>query len=163
MIRVCKIGKIIWKSKYKIIKDDSGIRRGNYKKVLVAYQLFENKFSKELNDLDKKARWTFEADMSGVLWKLAKMSQNKENILQSLDTAKHYNQLSFFDKLLIKHISIFLILLYVKFSLKYGKMHYLYTLLRKLKITMKGNMYKDVIPTDEYTILKKALKNQSYT
>jgi len=160
MLRVCKAGTVVWKSGIKIIKDESKVRIPDYKKVREAYTLFNEKFSEELQSTSDEHREKFETRIAGCLWRLAKHSINKENILEQMNNAKKYKQLSFEDYLLSDNIDLFIRFLKLRFPLRYGKMHSVYTLARKVKCYRSDIQNRKLLTKEEAIIINRLMKGQ---
>lgn len=160
MLRVCKARTVVWKSGINIIKDESKVRREDYKKIREAYTLFNEKFSGEFQSTSAEYRGKIKTDLAGYLWRLAKLSRNKENILEQMDNAKIYNQLSFSDRLLSGNINVFVGFLKLRFSLRNGKMHSVYTLARKVKCYKKDILNRKLLTKGEVSLIKTLMERQ---
>lgn len=67
IIRVSQLGKIIYTDKLLIIKDDTKTRVPKYNKLKRALELFEEKFAKEIKELDEAETEKFLADrLTGI-------------------------------------------------------------------------------------------------
>lgn len=157
MLRVCKEGTVAWQSGVGIIKDKSRVRILDYKKTRDAYTLFKEKFSEELQRTSDKYRESLEADVTSLLWGLAKLSQNKDYILEQLNNAKKYNQLTLADRLLSGNIDVFVKL---RSSLKRSKIYYAYSLVRKLRQYRINLSNRKQLTKEEVCLIKDLLRYQ---
>lgn len=160
MLRVCKAGTVVWKSGIGIIKNQSQVRRTDYKKVREAYTLFNEKFSEELQNTSDAYRKKFETDITGYLWRLAKLSRNKENILEQMDNAKKYSRMTPADTFLSGNIDVFVGYLKLRFPLENGKMHSICTLVRKMKDYRKDILNRKLLSDEEVCRIKELMRRQ---
>lgn len=158
MLRVCKEGTVAWQSGVGIIKDKSRARILDYRKTRDAYTLFNEKFSEELQRTGDKCRDSLEADVTSDLWGLAKLSQNKDYVLEQLNNAKKYNLLSFADRLLSGNIDVFINLW---FSLKRSKFYYAYSLVNKLREYRIDLSNRKLLTKEEVGFIKDMLRHEN--
>ena len=157
MLRVCKAGTVVWKSGIGIIKDRSRVRISDYRKVKEAYALFREKFSQELQSTSDAYRECFETDIAGYLWRLAKQSHSKENILEQRDNAKTYNRLSFADCLLSGNIDVFVGFLKLRFPPGNSKMRSVYLLAGKVRGFRKEIQNRKLLTKEEAGLIKELM------
>ena len=160
MLRICKSGTVAWKSGISIIKDRSKVRKPDYKKVREAYTLFNERFSGELQSTSDDKKKRFETDMAGYLWRLAKLSRSKENILEQMDNAKIYDQLSLTDSFLSGNIDLFVRFLKLRFPLRNGRMYPLYTFAGKVRHYRKDILNRKLLTKEEVSLIKELMKKQ---
>lgn len=160
MLRVFKEGTVVWNPGIGIIKDKSRVRIQDYKKVREAHTLFNEKFAEELQSTSDEYKRNFETDMAGYLWSLAKDSQNKENILEQMNNAKKYNRLTLSDRFLSGNINVYVSFLKLRFLLKHGKIHFAYSLARKVKHYRRYFLFSKLIPKQDAVLIKELMRKQ---
>lgn len=159
MIRLSKLGKVMCKPYVTVVKDISDKRVPKYENVKIALELFMDKFHSEISSLSKEDLDMFYKEKYVTLWDLAKISRNKQLVIEAADRAKSLDGLTHMEKWGINHLSVFMIFLKVKFGLKYGNLSWLYDFLKRVKCRNKDKSNKIILGEKYLEIKQIMLKN----